>query len=77
MYLVLLQVESGDGAVVVDCEADVMIVNPGADIVPELASMGAVVWGGELEFTDDPHIHGDCVSGDPERYLQVGFIGDC
>ena len=53
------------------------IIAYGADVVPELASMGAVAWGGELEFADDPHVHGNCVSGDPEGYLQVGFIRDC
>ena len=49
----------------------------GANVVPELASVGTIAWCGELEFADDPHVHGDCVSGDPEGYLQVGFIGDC
>mgnify|MGYP003297825783 CR=1 FL=1 len=63
MYLVLLQVESGDGAVVVDCEADVMIVNPGADIVPELSSMAAHAWCGELDLGDDHEVVGDVAGG--------------
>ena len=77
VYLVLPKVETGDGFMFVQDECQMAIITDGADVVPELASMGAVAWGGELKFTDDPHVHGDCVSGDPEGYLQVGFIGDC
>ena len=77
MYLVLPKVETGDGFIFMHDECHMAIIVYGADVVPELASMGAVAWGCELEFADDPHVHGDCVSGDPEGYLQVGFIGDC
>lgn len=77
VYLVLPKVETGDGFIFMHDECHTAIIAYGTDIVPELASMGAVAWGGELEFADDPHVHGDCVSGDPEGYLQVGFIGDC
>ena len=77
VYLVLPKVETGDGFIFMHDECHMAIIVYGADVVPELASMGAVAWGGELEFTDDPHVHGDCVSGDPEGYLQVGFIDDC
>ena len=77
VYLVLTKVETGDGFIFMQDECHMAIVADGADVVPELASMGAVAWNGELEFADDPHVHGNCVSGDPEGYLQVGFIGDC
>ena len=77
MYLVLPKVEAGDGFIFMHDEYHMAIVADGADVVPELASMRAVARGGELEFADDPHVHGDCVSGAPEGYLQVGFIGDC
>ena len=77
MYLVLSKVVTGGGFIFMHDECHMAIVADGADVVPELASMRAVAWGGELEFADDPHVHGDCVSGDPEGNLQVGFIGDC
>ena len=77
VYLVLPKVETGDGFIFMHDECHMAIVVYVADVVPELASMGAVVRGCELEFADDPHVHGDCVSGDLERYLQVGFIDDC
>lgn len=76
MYLVLPKVETGDGFIFMHDECHMVIIVYGADVVPELASMGAVVWGGELEFADDSHVLGDGVSGDAEGYLQVGFIGD-
>ena len=77
VYLVLPKVETGDGFIFMHDECRMAIVTDGADVVPELASMGAVAWGGDLEFTDDPYVLGDCVSGNPEGYLQIGFIGDC
>ena len=48
----------------------------GANVVPELASVGTVAWCGELEFADDPHGLGYGCAGDSEGYLQVGFIDD-
>ena len=77
VYLVLPKVETGDGFIFMHDECHMAIIVYGADVVPELASMRAVARGGELEFTDDPHVLGYGVSGDPEGYLQVGFIGDC
>ena len=77
VYLVLPKVEAGYGFIFMHDECHMAILVYGADVVPELASMGAVAWGGELEFADDPYVLGDCVSGDPKGYLQVGFIGDC
>ena len=77
VYLVLPKVETGDGFIFMHDECHMTIIAYGTDIVPELASMGAVAWGGELEFADDPYVLGDCVFGDLEGYLQVGFIDDC
>ena len=76
VYLVLPKVETGDGFIFMQDECHMAILVYGADVVPELASMRAVARGYELEFADDPHVHGDYVSGTPEGYLQVGFIGD-
>ena len=77
VYLVLPKVETGDGFIFMHDDCHVTIIAYGTDIVPELASMRTVARGCELEFADDPHAQGDCVSGDPEGYLQVSFIGDC
>ena len=77
VYLILSKIEAGDGFIFMHDECHMAIVADGADVVPELASMGAVVRGGELEFADDSHVLGGGVSGDQEGYLQVGFIGDC
>ena len=66
MYLVLVEVESGDCAVVVDDEADVVVVSSGADVVPESSSMAARSWGGELDLGDDPEVVWDVASGYPE-----------
>ena len=41
MYLVLVEVESGNCAVVVDDEADMVVVSSGADVVSESSSMAA------------------------------------
>ena len=77
MDQVLVEVESGDGLKVGYCECHMAGADYGTDVVPEVASMGTVAWCGELEFADDPDVLGDSVAGDPEGYLQVGFIDDC
>ena len=77
MCLVLVEVKSGDCAVVVDDEADMVVVSSGADVVPESSSMAAQVWGGELDFGDDPEVVRDVAGGDPEGYLQVCVVEDC
>ena len=77
VYLILSKVEAGDGFIFMHDECHMAIVADGADVVPELASMGAVAWGSELEFADDPDVLRDGDAGDPEGYLQVGFIDDC
>ena len=77
MYLVLLQLDSGDGLEVWYCECHMAGADYGTDVVPELSPVAAVAWGGELEFADDPDVLGDGGAGDPEGYLQVGFVDDC
>ena len=66
MCLVLVEVESGDCAVVVDDEADVVVVSSGADVVSESSSMAAQAWGSELDLCDDPQVVRDVAGGDPE-----------
>ena len=66
MYLVLVEVESGDCAVVVDDEADMVVVSFGADVVPESSSMAAQAWGGELDLGDDHEVVRDVAGDDPE-----------
>ena len=66
MCLVLVEVKSGDCAVVVDDEADVVVVSSGADVVPESSSVAAQAWGGEMDLGDDPEAVWDVASGDLE-----------
>ena len=66
MCLVLVEVESGDCAVVVDDEADMVVVSFGADVVSESSSMAAQAWGSELDLCDDPQVVRDVAGGDPE-----------
>ena len=66
MNLVLLEVYSGDGAVVMDDEADVVVICSCADVVPEPSSVAAHAWGGELDLGDDPQAVRDVAGGDPE-----------
>ena len=66
MYLVLVEVESGNCAVVVDDEADVVVVSSGADVVPESSSVAAQAWSGELDLGDDPEAVRDVADGDSE-----------
>ena len=63
MCLVLVEVESGDCAEVVDDEADVVVVSFGADVVPESSSMSAQAWGGKLDLGDDPEVVWDVAGG--------------
>ena len=49
-----------------DDEADVVVVSPRADVVPESSSMAAQALGGELDLGDDPEAVRDVPSGDPE-----------
>ena len=76
MYLVLVEVESGNCAVVVDDEADMVVISSDADVVSESSSMAAQDWGGELDLGDDPEVVRDVAGGDPEGYLQVCVVED-
>ena len=66
MCLVLVEVKSGDCPVVVDDEADMVVVSSGADVVSESSSMAAQAWGGELDLGDDPEAVRDETCGNPE-----------
>ena len=44
MYLVFVEVEFGDGLVVVDEEADVIVCCFDSSIVPEFSSMALEAW---------------------------------
>ena len=66
MCLVLVEVESGGCAVVVDEKADVVIISFGTYVVSESSSMAAQAWGGELDLCDDPQVVRDVAGGDPE-----------
>ena len=66
MCLVLVEVESGDCAEVVDDEADVVVISSGADVVPESSSMAAQARDAELDLGDDPEAVRDETCGNPE-----------
>ena len=76
MYLVLLQIESGCGFIVLDRKCDLAIVIDGADMVAEFSAMATVARRSELDLADDPEPVADCVAIDPEGYLQVGSVED-
>ena len=63
MCLVLLQVESGDVLVVGEDKADLILISPGTDVVPEPTSVAAHAWGGKLDLGDDPEVVGDVAGG--------------
>ncbi len=77
MYLVLLQIESGCGFIVLDRKCDLAIVIDCADVIAKFPSMTTVAWCGELDLTDVPESVADLVSIDLEGYLQVGAVEDC
>ena len=77
VYLVLLQIESGCGFIVLDRKCDLAIVIDGADMVAEFSAMATVARRSELDLADDPEPVSDCVAIDPEGYLQVGSVEDC
>ena len=77
MYLVLLQIESGCGFIVLDRKYGLAIVIDYADMVAEFPSMTTVAWCGELDLADNPESISDLVAIDPEGYLQVGSVEDC
>ena len=77
MYLVLLQIESGCGFIVLDRKYGLAIFIDRTDVVAEFSSMTAVAWCGELDLADNPELISDLVAIDPEGYLQVGVVEDC
>ena len=77
MYLVLLQIESGCGFIVLDRKYGLAIFSDRADVVAEFPSMTTVAWCGKLDLADNPESISDLVAIDPEGYLQVGAVEDC
>ena len=77
VYLVLLQIESGCGFIVLDRKYGLAIFIDRTDVVAEFSSMTTVAWCGELDLADNPESISDLVAIDPERYLQVGSVEDC
>ena len=77
VYLVLFQVESGDSLVIVHEKGHMHIVCHESDMIPEFPSVAFESRCGELKFGDNPEVLACCVAGDPEGYLQVGFMDEC
>ena len=77
MYLVLLQIESGCGFIVLDRKYGLTIFIDRTDVVAEFPSMTTVAWCGKLDLADNPESISDLVAIDPEGYLQVGYVEDC
>ena len=77
VYLILLQIESGCGFIVLDRKCDLAIFSDCADVIAEFSAMATVAWCGELDLADDPESISDLVAIDPEGYLQVGAVEDC
>ena len=77
VYLVLLQIESGCGFIVLDRKCDLAIVIDCADVIAKFPSMTTVAWCGELDLADDPDSVPDFFAIDQEGYLQVGAVEDC
>ena len=77
MYLVLLQIESGYGFIVLERKCGLAIFIDRADVVAKFPSMTTVAWCGELDLADDPDSVPDCIAIDQEGYLQVGAVEDC
>ena len=77
VYLVLLQIESGCGFIVLDSKCGLAIVIDRTDVVAEFSSMTTVAWCGELDLADDPDSVPDFIAIDQEGYLQVGAVEDC
>ena len=77
VYLVLLQIESGCGFIVLDRKYGLAIFIDRTDVVAEFSSMTTVAWCGELDLADNTESISDLVAIDPEGYLQVGAVEDC
>ena len=77
MYLVLLQIESGCGFIVLDRKYGLAIFIDSTDVVAEFSSMTTVAWCGELYLANDSNPVTDCIAIDQEGYLQVVAVEDC
>ena len=77
VYLILLQIESGCGFIVLDRKYGLAFIVDCADVIAKFSSMTTVAWCGELDLADDPESAADSVAIDPEGYLQVGSVEDC
>ena len=77
VYLVLLQIESGCGFIVLDRKCDLVFIVDCADMVAEFPSMTTVAWCGELDLADDTDSVPYFIAIDQEGYLQVGAVEDC
>ena len=64
MYLVLLQIESGCGFIVLDRKYGLAIFSDRADVVAEFSSMTTVARCSELDLADDPDTVPDCIAID-------------
>ena len=76
MYLVLLQIESGCGFIVLDSKSGLAIFSDCADVIAKFPSMVTVAWCCELNLADDPEPVANLVAINPEGYLQVGAVED-
>ena len=77
MYLVLLQIESGCGFIVLDRKCGLAIFTDRADVVAKFPSMTTVAWRGEMDLVDEPEPVTERISIDLEGYLQIGSVEDC
>ena len=77
VYLVLLQIKSGCGFIVLDRKYGLAIFIDRTDAVAEFSSMTTVAWCGELYLANDSNPVTDCIAIDQEGYLQVGAVEDC
>ena len=77
MYLVLLQIKSGCGFIVLDRKYGLAIFSDRADVVAEFPSMTTIAWCGKLYLANDSNPVTDCIAIDQEGYLQVGAVEDC
>ena len=77
VYLVLLQIESGCGFIVLDRKYGLAIFIDRTDVVAEFSSMTTVAWCSELDLADDSNPVTDCIAIDQEGYLQVCAVEDC
>ena len=76
MCLVLLQVKSGDGFVIVHEKAHMHIISHKSDVIPEFPSVALEARCGQLQFADNPEVLAYAVACVPEGYLKIVSIDD-